>query len=66
MDGEPAIRSACETVFPAAPTLLCTWHVNKCVKVHCQSDIGFDEWPAFDQAWRNVIQSPTKEEFERR
>ena len=64
MDGETAIHNACQVVFPAAPTLLYTWHVNKCVQANCQNTVGFDEWPAFDQAWRNVVQSPTEEEFE--
>ncbi len=66
MDAEDALKNASNIVYPNAPTLLCTWHVGQCVLANCKSRVGEDDWPSFDAAWRNVIQSRTVEEFEDR
>ena len=42
IDGEPAIHNASHIVYLAAPTLLCTWYVNKYVQTNCRTTIGFD------------------------
>ena len=66
IDGDNAIKNAVEDTWPSVPTMLCTWHVNKCVLSNCKATVGNDDWPAFDLAWRNVIQSRTIDEFDDR
>ena len=46
MDGDDALKNASEEVFIGVPTMLCTWHVNKCVLANCKNILG-DDWPAF-------------------
>ena len=65
MDGDKAQKNASEAVFPDAPTLLCIWHVNQCVLANCKSLVGHEEWPAFEAAWRTVIQACTIEQFDK-
>ena len=65
MDGDQAQKNVSEEVFPYAPTLLCIWHVNQCVLAKCKSIVGDENWPAFEAAWRTVIQARTIEQFDK-
>ena len=65
MDGDQAQKNASEEVFPYAPTLLCIWHVNQCVLAKCKSIVGDKDWPAFEAAWRTIIQARTIEQFDK-
>jgi zinc finger SWIM domain-containing protein 3 len=65
MDSDQAQKNASEVVFPHAPILLCIWHVNQCVLANCKSIVGNEEWPAFEAAWRAVIQARTIEQFDK-
>ena len=65
MDGDQAQKNASEEVFPYAPTLLCIWHVNQCVLAKCKSIVGDEDWPAFEAAWRRIIQARTIEQFDK-
>ena len=65
MDGDDALKNASEEVFIVVPTMLCTWHVNKCVLANCKNILG-DDWPAFNSMWCSVIQAQTIDQFEER
>jgi hypothetical protein len=52
-------------VFPYTPILLCIWHVNQCILAKCKSILGDEDWPAFEAAWRAVIQARTIEQFDK-
>jgi hypothetical protein len=66
MDGDDALKNASEEVFIGVPTMLCTWHVNKCVLANCKKMLGDEDWPAFNSMWHSVIQAPTIDQFEER
>ncbi len=63
MDGDQAQKNAAEVIFPNTPSILCIWHVNKCVLSNCKSKVGPEDWPEFEAAWRGVIQADTIEQF---
>ena len=65
MDGDQAQKNVSEEVFSDAPILLCTWHVNQCVLAKCKSIVEHEDWPAFEAAWRAVIQAHTIKQFEK-
>jgi hypothetical protein len=67
MDGSDSLKAAAEIVYPNMPTLLCTWHINKCVLANCKGNFTTnEEWEAFYAAWQCLIQSPTPDIFEER
>ncbi|KAI0994999.1 hypothetical protein K3495_g13182 [Podosphaera aphanis] len=63
MDGDQAQKNAAEVIFPNTPSILCIWHVNKCVLSNCKSIVGPEDWPGSEAAWRGVIQADTIEQF---
>ncbi len=67
MDGSEALKDAAEIVYLLTPTILCTWHVNKCVLAKCKKHFTTnEEWDLFFIAWQQLIQSPTPDQFEER
>ena len=63
MDGDQAQKNAAEVIFPNTPSILCIWHVKKCVLSNCKSIVRPEDWPEFEAAWPGVIQVDTNEQF---
>ena len=49
-DCDSALINAISIVYPHIPTVLYTWHINKCVLANCKGTVSNKEWPAFDSA----------------
>ena len=67
INGDDACKNGSTMVWPEAPALLCIWHVEKNVFANYKKAVPSQEgWAEYLQAWRNLVQSPTIEEYKRR
>lgn len=56
--------NAVERMFPQAPNLLCTWHINKNVVAKCKKYFKTgNEWADFMQTWDRLCRSPTEQDY---
>ena len=63
-DRELGLISAIEDCFPSVHTLLCTWHINKNILVHCKKHFPEEEkWEKFMKAWNCLVKSSTMEDY---
>ena len=64
-DAETSLIAAIPIVFIGIKYLLCIWHINKNIVVHCKKWYQHDEdWKEFYAAWQTVLYSDTVQKFE--
>ena len=61
-DCDFALVAAVQRTFPEACNLLCIWHIQKNVHLHCRHYLG-DDWNDFISDWTEVIRSKTEDAF---
>jgi hypothetical protein len=67
IDGDDACKNGSTMVWPEAPALLCTWHVERNVFANYKKAVPSQEgWAEYQRAWWSVVESPTVEEYEHR
>lgn len=66
-DAEKGLIAGILLVFalPETNHLLCVWHINKNIVVHCKNCFQTDEaWQEFHATWQTVLYADTEEKFE--
>lgn len=63
-DMELGLMGAIEEVFPSVTNLLCIWHINNNVLVHCKPHYeSQEEWEVFLTTWKEVMYAFSEAEF---
>ena len=63
-DAQNSLIQAITIVYPLASHLLCLWHINKNVVVHCKKCFDNETWEEFLGIWHEVLYAPTEEVFQ--
>lgn len=62
-DAQNSLIWAITIVYLLVSHLLCLWHINKNVVVHCKKWFDNETWEEFLGIWYEVLYAPTKEVF---
>ena len=61
-DIDLALMNAVKTIFPECTNLLCSFHINKNVKVKCKSLISQkNAWEYVMNAWGTLVDCPSEQ-----